>query len=97
MDGLTELLNKYKVSLGTVFGILSLVYAAWSYADGYFAHAADVKEVVKQISEMKKDDLDNKIFELQFKQESSPRTFSPLDKALLERYKRQLKDITKGN
>lgn len=91
-----ETINKFKVSIGTVIAILSFLWGAWSYADGYFAHATDVKEIVNQISDMKKSVIDDKIFELEFKQQNTPRAFSPLDSALLERYKRQLRDL-KGN
>lgn len=91
-----ELLNKFKISIGALLAIIPMLWAAWSYADGYFAHAADVKQIVQQLEDYKKSDLDNKIFELQFKQESTPHGFTPLDKALLERYKRQLRDL-KGN
>lgn len=92
MDKLTELAGKYKISIGTLLALIPILWSAWSFADGYFAHTADVKEVVQEIQDMKKSTLDDKIFELEFKQQNTPKLFTPLDSALLSRYKRQLKD-----
>ena len=93
MENLIELIGKYKVSLGTIIALISVLYGAWSYADSYFARASDITVITKQISDMKKSALDDKVFELQLKKETMPKAFSPLDNALLDRYKQKLKEI----
>jgi hypothetical protein len=94
--------NPWKVMLGSSGTIISLVAALFTL-DARYAHAADVAKDKQQIQEvvkettinLRKQMIEDKLFELDVKQAQSPsQRLSPIDAALASRYKRQLDEIT---
>ena len=78
-------------AVGTIFG-------AYSALDSKYAKASDVADVKRQlkeaVTELRIVDLEDKIFMLELKVNQG--TATPIDIALLNRYKRQLDSLT-GN
>lgn len=81
----------------TIVTLVSTLVGGFLWMDDHYASAADLKRLEQNIKrdriEDRIRDVSNKIFELEFKQRSSPQTFSPLDAALLERYRNDLQDL----
>jgi len=93
--------NPWKILLGSSGTIISLVATLFTL-DARYAHAADVEkdkaqtqQIIKQTSqELRKQMLEDKIFELDIKKSQMPNEkLSPVDNAMRERYQRQLRDI----
>ncbi len=96
--------NPLKVFFGSSGTIITLVGALFTL-DARYAHAADVEKdkvqtqkiIQDTTSNLRKSMLEDKIFELDLKR-SQERTqqLSPVDKAMKDRYERQLKDINRS-
>lgn len=93
--------NPWKTLLGSSGSLIALVTALF-VIDSRYAHAADVERDKKQIqqvvrettSDLRKQMLEDKLFELDVKKEQAPnQRLSPVDAALAARYKRQLDEI----
>jgi hypothetical protein len=93
--------NPWKVMLGSSGTIITLVATLFTL-DARYAHAADVEKDKKQIQQvvretttgLRKQMLEDKLFELDVKREQSVnQRLSPIDAALAARYKRQLDEI----
>lgn len=82
------------ISLLTLIGT---IVGGWVYLEANFASAADLRAVEKGFNksmlELRQKSVEDRIFELELKQSQSPRQFQTIDKALLERYKREAEDI----
>jgi hypothetical protein len=79
----------------TISAVVAILGALWAF-DSHYATAADLQDVkqtfVKQVTQMRADDLDDKIFALQLKQNKNGK-LDPVDSAMLDRYTRQLQMI----
>lgn len=79
-------------TLGGIVVITSTVVGI----DSRYVHAGEFKrevgEVQQQIKDIRKKQLDDELFKLEFKSQKSD-----LDRALIERYKRELRDLGKGS
>ncbi|HEY6434968.1 MAG TPA: hypothetical protein VIY47_00125 [Ignavibacteriaceae bacterium] len=92
--------NPWIVLLGSSGTIITLVAALFT-VDSRYAHAADVERNYQQMQQavqqtsnnLRKQMLEDKIFELDVKKGQQEGKLSPVESALLERYKRQLKDL----
>jgi len=93
--------NQWKILLGSSGTIITLVATLFTL-DARYAHAADVEKDKQQIhlavksavSNLRKQNLEDKLFELDIKREQAPnQRLSPIDAALAARYKRQLEEI----
>lgn len=93
-----EALSKYKVSLISVIFALPTVIGAFLAVDARYAKAEDMKSVEQKIdskwSEYRRGQLEDQIFILQMKKGQDGK-LSPLDDALLDRYRNQLDTIRK--
>lgn len=96
--------NSWKIIIGSSGTIITVVAALFTL-DSRYAHAADVEKDMKQIQQVVKDTttnlrkqmLEDKLFELDVKKEQSPnQRLSPIDAALAARYKRQLDEISQA-
>lgn len=93
-----EKLKEHKATLSALGFVVSIAMGVFFIEDRY-AKAADVQvisveqkvHVTKVINDFKKQELNDKIFILEFKEQSNEAT--PLDKALKTRYLEQLKGI----
>lgn len=78
----------------SISGIVAILGALWAI-DGHYASAADLQNVQqtfsKQMTQMRADDLDDKIFALELKKNKQYGRLEPIDAAMLERYTRQSK------
>ncbi len=76
--------------------IIAILGALWAL-DSHYASAADLESTkatfTKELIQLRADQLDDKIFELQLKQNKQKGTLSPEDGAMLERYKRKLDEV----
>ena len=97
---LAEFFNNKKRQLITAVGVIgsvATIYTTVIFVDDSFVHAADfaaqIKKQEKSFKEYRAQQLDDKIFELEFKAQSGLDT--PLDRALKERYKEQLRRLEK--
>lgn len=96
-------IDKLSVSVSVVASLVAAVIPAWLFLDNRFAHAGDVKDVrqlqidqfkqLKESHEQTRKDLrrqmvEDKVFELQLKPQPNQ-----VDKALLDRYKRELEAL----
>jgi biopolymer transport protein ExbB/TolQ len=93
--------NPWVVLIGSSGTIITLVATLFTL-DSRYAHAADVEKNYSQLQQavqqstnaIRKQMLEDKIFELDLKKAQSPdRKLSPVDVALEERYKRELRDL----
>ena len=93
--------NQWQILLGSSGTIITLVATLFTL-DARYAHAADVAKESQQIhlavksavSNLRKQNLEDKLFELDIKKEQAPnQRLSPIDSALAARYKRQLEEI----
>lgn len=77
----------------TITTVIAILGAFWAF-DSHYATAADVQDVKqsfsKQVTQMRADDLDDKIFALQLKKNKQGGKLDPVDAAMLDRYTRQL-------
>lgn len=87
--------------LGTGVTIIALVTALFTI-DSRYAHAAEVEKdkqqtqqlIVQTTNNLRKQNLEDKLFELDIKKETATnQRLSPVDAALKERYARQLKEL----
>ena len=98
---LAEFLSDKKKTLVTAVGVIgsvATIYTTVVFVDDRFVHAADFAVQMEQQQKVLKDyrvqQLEDKIFELEFKEQSGVDT--PLDRALKERYKQQLNRLNSG-
>lgn len=82
--------------LGSVLSVLAAFAGAWMYVDTHYASAADVERLSRefrlQTLDLRKRQLTDRIFELEFKQNS--RKLTDLEQAQLNAAKRELREIT---
>jgi hypothetical protein len=87
--------------LGTGVTIIALVTALFTI-DSRYAHSAEVAKdkqqtqqlIVETTKNLRKQSLEDKLFELDIKKETAVnQRLSPVDAALRERYDRQLKEL----
>lgn len=101
LSGLSEI---SKSNLTTFITIASTVLGGWLYIESHFASAADVTRLEQQISAQKEDSreqvylirkqsVEDKIFELEFKRRSSPQQFTPYDGAMLDRLRNEQNNL----
>jgi ClpP class serine protease len=87
----------------TVSAVIAILGAFWAL-DSHYATAADVQTIkqeimetkqgfAKQVTQMRSDDLDDKIFALQLKKNQQGGKLSAIDEAMLERYQRQEQQV----
>lgn len=93
--------NPWKILVGSSGTIITLVATLFTL-DSRYAHAADVEKEQQQVqklirattSNLRKQMLEDKLFELDIKRGQAPnQRLTPIDSALAERYKRQLDEI----
>ena len=94
--------NQWKILLGSTGTIITLVATLFTL-DARYAHAADIEKDKQQIQQtiksevvnLRKQKLEDKLFELDIKREQAPnQRLSPIDAALAARYKRHLDELT---
>lgn len=92
--------NPWKIFLGSSGSIIALVGALFTL-DARYAHAADVErnkqetqQIIRETSAvLRKQMIEDKLFELDVKEAQANGRLSPIDSALKERYKRQLREL----
>jgi hypothetical protein len=88
--------NPLKATAATVAAAATIIGAILT-VDARYAHAADIqKEALtqqKQITKIEADRLEDKVFELDMKKADKPKDWTPVDEAMLQRYKRRSLDI----
>ncbi len=93
--------HPFKILLGSAGSVIAVVAALFTI-DARYAHAADVErdkketqQIIQQTTNtLRKQMLEDKLFELDVKREQAiGQRLSPLDAALRERYKRQIKEL----
>ncbi len=93
--------HPFKILLGSVGSVIAVVTALFTI-DARYAHAADVERdkketqiIIQQTTNtLRRQMLEDKLFELDIKREQATgQRLSPLDTALRERYKRQIKEL----
>jgi len=81
----------------TVGALTALVTTAFTI-DSRYVHAGELeKESLKQqqlITELRHSTLDDKVFELELRKASQPKTWTSTDQLMLNRYKAKLKQIS---
>ena len=99
---LAEIWNTNKkalISIGTVIASVTTIYGGIVFIDDRYVQAADfaiqVQEQQKLITDFRVQQLENDIFQLEFKEQSG--NSSALDRALKQRYKQQLDRLNKMN
>lgn len=93
--------NPWKIMLASSGSIIAVVGALFTL-DARYAHAADVEkdklkteQVIRETSlTLRKQMIEDKLFELDVKKAQTDGRLSPLDTALRERYKRQIEEIS---
>jgi len=96
--------NPAIVLLGSSGSIIALVAALFSL-DARYAHAADVekaqnqtqKQIVESSNTLRKQMLEDKIFELDLKKDQTKnQQLTPVDQAMRNRYQQQLNEIVRS-
>jgi len=84
--------KKELITAVAALGSVITIFTGVTFIEDRYVHASDFKEYAEQqqqsIKEFRIQDLEDKIFELEFKQQSG--TATALDNALKERYRQQL-------
>jgi len=92
MDKTTQTLG---ILMSVTVSIITMSVGALLWADARYVLAAEFEEAQHQtqveISNLRKTDLEDKIFDLQLLESPSNR-----DKAMLDRYQRKLDDLIRG-
>jgi hypothetical protein len=82
-----------KAAAAFIGSIATIMGALWAF-DSHYASAQDLinlqNSVTQQLTKNRADDLDDKIFALQLKQNKQNGKLDPVDSAMLDRYTRQL-------
>ena len=95
--------NPVKAIMASSGSVIAIVAALFT-VDARYAHAADVEKDKQQTQrviqettlELRKQMLEDKLFELDVKQAQSPNNrLTPVDAALKERYQRQIGEIAR--
>lgn len=92
--------NPWKIFIGSAGSIIAIVGALFTL-DARYAHAADVErnkqetqQIIRETSTvLRKQMIEDKLFELDVKEAQANGRLSPIDSALKERYKRQLREL----
>ena len=88
--------NPLTTGASAIGAIATILGALWAF-DGHYATAADLQQTqqtfTQQVTQMREDAIDDKIFELQLKQNQQKGKLSPIDAALLDRYQRKLQEL----
>src|SRR5437588_818219 len=83
----------------TIATIVGLFLGGFAYINEHYASAADLKKLAQdfklQSYDLRKRQLDDRIFELEFKRNATGR-LSPLEQAQLDKFKREMSEIV-GN
>lgn len=81
--------------IGSIITVIAAFASMWIYVDSHYASAADVNKLAKefrlQTYDLRKRQLKDRIFELEFKQNS--RKLNDLEKAQLSSAKQELHEI----
>lgn len=81
----------------TILSIVATLAGGWYFMDGHYAKAGDLKDLKREFKQdsidTRKKQVEDKIFELEFKRSQTPSQFKALDDALLNRYNRELRDL----
>ena len=85
------------VTAGAVISSIVTILAAFWAVDSHYATAADLQNVensfASQMVRNRTEDLDDRIFELELKKSQLKGKLDPIDDAMLERYKRNLRKL----
>lgn len=95
--------NPGKILLGSASSIIAIVGALFTL-DARYAHAADVEKekaqtakIIRETSQtLRKQMLEDKLFELDVKRAQTNGKSDPVESALRERYKRQIEEIDRS-
>lgn len=83
--------------IGAIVSLVGAFLGGWVYMESTFASQEALKAVEstfkQSMSELRRKTIEDQVFTLEFKQVQNPKSFQAIDKALLERYKRELQDI----
>jgi len=94
--------NPGKLLLGSAGSVIAIVTALFA-VDARYAHAADVEKnkaethiiIRETTANLRKQMLEDKLFEIDVKEAQTK--LSPVEMAMKERYKRQIKEITRDS
>lgn len=96
--------NPWKVLFGSASSIIAIVGALFTL-DARYAHAADVEKdkartekiIIETTANLRRQMLEDKLWELDIKKEQSPTgRLSPYEAALRERYVRQINELNQS-
>ena len=107
MGYIMSLLSSFKTNIGAImFGsagsVIAIVGALFTI-DARYAHAADVqktnnetqKQIIESTNTLRRQMLEDKLFELGLKKAQDKKPLSAIDQALSDRYKQQLNDLNR--
>ncbi len=88
-------------ALTSILGTAFFIDARYAHADEVRAAEADAAHALKsqkrnmrrEFLTLRSEQLDDKVFELKYKQASQKSKFNALDAAMLDRYERNLRDV----
>ena len=89
--------KKLQIPAGLVVSFLVVFGGFWAYLHSEFVNAQEFKAAIQSIEvrslERDKKQLETEVFKLEVKKEALPAKFDPVDKALLEKHKEDLKEV----
>lgn len=84
-------------SLAAFLSSVTVVLSAAFTLDTRYAHAAEVEKIerqtAKQLQEMQRGALDDKVFELEIRKSARPRDWTKTDQLMLDRYNKRLEEV----
>ena len=83
-------MSRIYYAVGTLFVLGSILAATWTWATNTFVQVKDFTELKQHIFAQEIKVLEDRIFELNVKQEVYPSKFDAVDKAVLQRSKESL-------
>lgn len=94
---MTEDWKKLQVPLGLVASLFIGIGGIWGYLHSEYVHADDFKTAIRSIEvrglERDKKILETEVLKLEVKKEALPEKFDPVDRAILEKHKRDLEEL----
>ena len=97
MIELPEWLASKKVSIGAVVAAGAVIFAGYTWISSSFVYASDFRNfqtgIEVRILKQQENQLESEKLRLEVKREAYPQKFDAVDKALLNKYEQQLRDV----
>lgn len=93
----SDTIKNTSIPLSIIFAIAGATWTAYSWVNTNLVFASDFEayqyKMDERILTQQKMNIENKVMELQIKQQVLPKDFNAVDRAMLQRYNQQYQDV----